>query len=157
MTQDDVYRKVGRGGAGNFYSASTVHDHDCATATSTSLVNPLPSAHARVGRGGAGNFVDTTTTTTNPTAQQQQQQQHERKVADQITAAVKPQPPRVPALSGRGGAGNWKTDAAALEAKRSAEERGKGEELERKVREVVEQGLRLPDKVHHALEKTNEE
>ena len=129
-------------------------DDDSAIATSTSPVNPLPSAHARVGRGGAGNFVDTTTTTTNPTAQKQQ---HERKVADQITAAVKSQPPRVPGLSGRGGAGNWKTDAAALEAQRSAEERGKGEELERKVREVVDQGLRLPDQVHHALEKTNKE
>jgi len=154
MTQDDVYRKIGRGGAGNFYSASrdveaqNQQDGDAAAATSTSPVNPLPSAHARVGRGGAGNFVDTTT----PSAQE-----HEKKVADQTTAAVKQQPPRGPGLSGRGGAGNWKTDAAALEAKRDAEERGKGEELERKVKEVVDQGLRLPDKVHQKLEKTNKE
>ena len=79
---------------------------------------------------------------------------HERSVAQKTAAAVKQHPARATGLSGRGGAGNWKTDAAAREARRAEEERGRGEELERQAREAVDQGLKMPDKVHHAVEKT---
>ena len=72
----------------------------------------------------------------------------------QTAAAVRQQPPRAPGLSGRGGAGNWRTDSAARDAKQAEEERGKSAEMERKAREVVDQGLKMPDRVHHAVDKT---
>lgn len=105
----------------------------------------LPSAPARIGRGGAGNFVDDAGGSAT---------EHERAAAQKTAVAVQQQPARTPGLSGRGGAGNWKTDAPALEARKAEEERNKGEELERKVRKVVDQGLQMPEKVYHATEKT---
>lgn len=58
-------------------------------------------------------------------------------------------------LSGRGGAGNWNA-AAPAGAAQDEEKKGLGEELERKVLEAVDQGLKIPEKAHHAFEKKKE-
>lgn len=60
-------------------------------------------------------------------------------------------------LSGRGGAGNWNATATApAGGAQDGEKKGLGEELERKVLEAVDQGLKMPEKAHHAFEKKKE-
>ncbi|KAK9771079.1 hypothetical protein SCAR479_12203 [Seiridium cardinale] len=77
----DAYRKVGRGGAGNFYSPKDVEEATKAPSNDLEAQKPAPAdelpsdpaeaprnqppagasatpAYARTGRGGAGNFVD---------------------------------------------------------------------------------------------------
>lgn len=57
---------------------------------------------------------------------------------------------------GRGGAGNWEYNTAVSEEERAEKEREtglKGEDLERKIEEDVDSGLKKPEKVHHGQEK----
>lgn len=57
-------------------------------------------------------------------------------------------------LAGRGGAGNWKTDEEEREQQQDHHHhKSKGEELEKKVKEAVEKGLKMPDRVHHSADK----
>ncbi|KAG9257285.1 uncharacterized protein F5Z01DRAFT_671723 [Emericellopsis atlantica] len=147
MTQDQL-RKVGRGGAGNFYSAPSKEaeaDLEAQTAedTGTAPSSTVPSA-ARAGRGGAGNFI-------NP----QDAQANEADVAASTMEAVRQEPsaPRAGGYAGRGGAGNWKAKKEADGEERDAEG---NHDIEHKVKEAVEHGLKMPEKVHHALEKTRD-
>ncbi|KAG5971457.1 hypothetical protein E4U58_007552 [Claviceps cyperi] len=106
MTSDrDVLRKVGRGGAGNYYSA-TKQD---AIAAEKDL---------------------------------------KRNLAQEVSQAISTSHSNTNQMGGRGGAGNWagkqQEEGAGLQST---------EELGRSVAEVVERGLKMPEKVHHGREK----
>ncbi|OAA38894.1 hypothetical protein NOR_06547 [Metarhizium rileyi] len=171
----DVLRKVGRGGAGNFYSAKD--DGPAAAAITTDRVR-LTDAHAmnrhrpeltsrqdlerqdpivttiqdpaaagqpvRAGRGGAGNYIDPS---------QLPHTDDKNRIANEVAAAVtsslKKHPHR--AMGGRGGAGNWTGEEQ--EPRKEDEAGSTTEQLERKVKEAVERGLKIPEKVHHGREK----
>lgn len=61
-------------------------------------------------------------------------------------------------MGGRGGAGNWASTAEGEGAAGDADGAGtKAEELERKAKEAVDKGLRMPEKVHHGRDKGGEE
>lgn len=102
---------------------------------------------ARAGRGGAGNYVD-------PANLPNKREQEE--MAEKTAAAISKslQRPHRGGLGGRGGAGNW-NQADDEEARKVAEEeeRHKGEDLEQKVKDAVEKGLKLPERVHHGQDK----
>lgn len=70
-------------------------------------------------------------------------------VADAVVSSLKRHPHR--AMGGRGGAGNWAGEDLAR--RHDEEQRSTAEELERKIKEEVEKGLKVPDKVHHGREK----
>ncbi|KAF4470927.1 hypothetical protein FALBO_2169 [Fusarium albosuccineum] len=147
--EHDVYRKVGRGGAGNYY-ASTKEDEASRDLEAQDLAtDPIPppdrsSAHvpARAGRGGAGNYVDPANL---PDAREQQEMAD--RTAAAISASLKKNHHAHGALGGRGGAGNWKGE------EREVEDRSKGEELEKKIKEAVDKGLKMPERVHYGHEK----
>lgn len=142
----DVYRKVGRGGAGNYY-ASTKADEASRDLEAQSLdTTPAPPPDSsstqtptRAGRGGAGNYVDPSNL---PNAREQEEMAD--KTAAAINASLKRNNNVRGGLGGRGGAGNWHNETQA-----AGDEEGKGEQIERKVKETIDKGLKLPDKVHH--------
>ncbi|KAM0286279.1 hypothetical protein ACHAQH_001009 [Verticillium albo-atrum] len=148
----DVYRKTGRGGAGNYYSKQDIEQAEQTkaaddleaqkVATNSSAITasaPARDAYARGGRGGAGNFHDPATL---PAAREQEV------AADRTRAAVNASIARAAnkGYSGRGGAGNWTSKEA--EAAKGEEEVRKVEELERKIVEDVEAGLAMPPRAH---------
>ncbi|KAG6234940.1 hypothetical protein E4U25_005435 [Claviceps purpurea] len=151
MTSDqDVFRKVGRGGAGNYYSVTKQH----ALAAEKDLERQddqarLVAAHppdttttsVRAGRGGAGNFVDA--------AQVPAAQKEERTLAQEVSQAVSTSNQHTNQMGGRGGAGNW----AGEQQEEGAGLQSTEEELERRVAEAVERGLKIPERVHHGREK----
>lgn len=104
------------------------------------------SVHAptRAGRGGAGNYVDPANM---PDAREQEA------MADRTAAAVAASLRRNNqvrgGLGGRGGAGNWQVDEEEEQRRRKEEDRVRGEELERSVRDAVDRGLKMPEKVYH--------
>ncbi|KAI1413697.1 hypothetical protein F5Y13DRAFT_160883 [Hypoxylon sp. FL1857] len=172
----DVYRRSGRGGAGNFYSQKDIEEvtkkaaaepkdleaqnphhlpddepptdpADVPPQTASQIASATSSgAYARSGRGGAGNFVDPASILEGPTLPPS---------STTTTAASRPQqpPPAAPrsGLSGRGGAGNWT----------STEGEGKGEvydpEQEHKRRAALDadilkgirESLPQPPKIHY--------
>ncbi|KAL0931863.1 uncharacterized protein CTRU02_212816 [Colletotrichum truncatum] len=150
----DVFRKVGRGGAGNFYSKKDVEDaekaksedveaqKDAASATAASPTSPTTtsSAYARAGRGGAGNFHDSSSL---PDAKQQQE------VAGKTRAAVNASLARsTRGASGRGGAGNY-GDSTVPGSDTTDEEVRRKEALEKKIIEDVEAELPMPPKTYY--------
>ncbi|KAF9774800.1 hypothetical protein IL306_007174 [Fusarium sp. DS 682] len=148
MPDQDVYRKVGRGGAGNFVSSKP---EDAANADleaqnlATEEVQLTANAPARAGRGGFGNYV-------NPEELPDAKEQAEmaQKTAAAVNASLKKNHVVRGGLGGRGGAGNWKHAISFEEEERMREEeRSRGEELAKKVKEEVDKGLRMPEKVHH--------
>lgn len=179
MTSDqDVYRKVGRGGAGNFHVASpadkaakvrkkapcimwffflpqltfVVLPKDLeaqVSPTTTAAVAPPSSSTAnglsRAGRGGAGNYIAASDL---PNAQEQ------RELAAAVSASLKKHPHVKSGLAGRGGAGNYTVDDAAADSGKQGEE---VEDVERRVREEVDKELKMPDKVHRAYDRGEEE
>ncbi|KAF7543986.1 hypothetical protein G7Z17_g10307 [Cylindrodendrum hubeiense] len=149
----DVYRKVGRGGAGNFY-APPADDKDSkdleAQALGTSVA-PTPDSTTtqvatRAGRGGAGNYVDPANM---PDAREQEEMAS--KTAAAISASLKKNNQIHGGHSGRGGAGNWKTDDEGDRKKAATEESALGVKLEKQVKEAVDKGLKMPAKVHHIV------
>ncbi|KAG5977507.1 hypothetical protein E4U55_006736 [Claviceps digitariae] len=174
-TDQDVFRKVGRGGAGNFYSVKKHDELSKKTIQPIRLTNLLQkdlerqddlahpvvvaatrdaSSSLRAGRGGAGNFVDA--------AQVPAAQEEERNMAREVlTASLKRRSSsNKNRMGGRGGAGNWAGEEGTdgVEGERDDkqdEEAGlsRTEELERKVAEVVQEGLKVPGRVHHGREK----
>jgi len=159
MTQNqDVYRKVGRGGAGNFYPSKKADEaaKDLEAQELDTSLPPLVATTSRSsnpgmshgGRGGAGNFVDSSEFA------RRQEEEDANETAAAVAKSRKAAPAQGGALGGRGGAGNWKGNQ---QAPATVEREHKlGEEMERKVKEVVDQGLKMPEKVHHALEKNKE-
>ncbi|KAF6837337.1 hypothetical protein CPLU01_03201 [Colletotrichum plurivorum] len=150
----DVFRKVGRGGAGNFYSKKDVEDvekanpedieaqKDAAAATTSPTSPNTSSAYARAGRGGAGNFHDTSSL---PNAKQQEE------AADKTRAAVSASLARSSrGASGRGGAGNY-GDAAVPGSDLGEDDVKRKEALEKKIIEDVEAGLAMPPKAYQHL------
>ncbi|KAK0623548.1 hypothetical protein B0T14DRAFT_183325 [Immersiella caudata] len=135
----DVYRKVGRGGAGNFYSKKDVEEAEKATPTTDSSA---PVSYARAGRGGAGNFKDQASAAASLRA--------EREEAERTKAAVAASAGKARVgLSGRGGVGNWSDSATPLGAVVQQEEQQKVEDLELKVLKDVEAGLSMPAPAYH--------
>ncbi|CAI6092081.1 unnamed protein product [Clonostachys chloroleuca] len=143
----DVYVRVGRGGAGNFHSSkpnpSKDANKDLEAAKPQQITPPSPpppSSLARAGRGGAGNYADS-----NASFKKEQELAGETVNAVAASAAAHP---RGALLGGRGGAGNWKTDE--LTARKLDEEQRIGLEMERKAIEAVNVELKMPEKAHHA-------
>lgn len=144
----DVVRKVGRGGAGNFFSKAS----EDLEAQDTRVVPPPVGAPAtaaspapgptltRTGRGGAGNLHDPAANSSDPAERES--------VAKKLRAVVKANlaKPRA-GLSGRGGAGNWAADTSAAAVDR--EEREKKEALDAQVLRAVEAGLPTPPRTYH--------
>ncbi|KAF4121186.1 Protein of unknown function (DUF3602) [Geosmithia morbida] len=179
----DTFRNVGRGGAGNFYSVNEVQkgsrdleaaEHQTASTGHVSPLPPIthqPTVPARAGRGGAGNLIlpgdgngNGSGNGGNASYRSHHPHNHNHNgsrvdedayaLAEDTAAAVRRNPTasRAPAAhSGRGGAGNWAANAAVTE--KQAEESRRTAELEDKVRHVVEQGLKMPQKAHYAFEK----
>ncbi|KAH6998755.1 hypothetical protein BGZ61DRAFT_26067 [Ilyonectria robusta] len=147
----DVYRKVGRGGAGNYYAPPTDGNDSKdleAQALGTSVAPTPDRSNAQVptraGRGGAGNYVDPANM---PDAREQEEMA--KKTAAAVNASLKRHSQAHGGQSGRGGAGNWKTDEDEERKKLADEESALGVQLEKQVKEAVDKGLKMPDKVHH--------
>ncbi|KHN99596.1 uncharacterized protein MAM_02449 [Metarhizium album ARSEF 1941] len=164
MTGNDrgAFRRVGRGGAGNVYPAK--HDQAAAAATTAAdrdlerqdavaatVQDPAAAGQAiRAGRGGAGNYVDTSPL---PGADDAGRSMS-RQVAAAVASSRRRQPRR--AMGGRGGAGNWTGEEHERRRRRlrgDDDDDDAAEELERKVREAVDKGLKVPEKVHHGRER----
>ncbi|KAI1490619.1 hypothetical protein F5X96DRAFT_635117 [Biscogniauxia mediterranea] len=153
----DVYRRTGRGGAGNFYSQKDVdevnktenEDLEAQKQSSTSPSDPQPQprphphplrsspilytqrpdipARSSSGRGGAGNFTTSPSTST-PTPM--------NPTITTTTASSSPTTAMMATggtLSGRGGAGNWASSSQQpydVEQERRRQEALRGEEGE---------------------------
>ncbi|RSL61312.1 hypothetical protein CEP54_006276 [Fusarium duplospermum] len=154
--EHDVYRRVGRGGAGNYYASTEVDEAARDLEAQDLATNPAPppdrkTTHlpARAGRGGAGNYVDPADL---PDAREQEEMAD--KTAAAVSASLKRNSQHIRGgLAGRGGAGNWKTE----EEEREHHQKSKGEELEKKIKEAVEKGLKMPDRVHHSADKYDDD
>ncbi|KAK4217963.1 hypothetical protein QBC37DRAFT_413641 [Rhypophila decipiens] len=154
---DQVYRRVGRGGAGNWYSKKDVEEAEKAQqqadieaqkqniASAAGPANPIAAStqYHRAGRGGAGNFHEPATTApdaVDPVAVQQTEEQIEK-----IKAAVAAQKPRTGGMGGRGGVGNWSSNSNSLNVQQQEkEEQKKVQEVELRVLKDVEAGLAMP-------------
>ncbi|KAH7162393.1 hypothetical protein B0J13DRAFT_9310 [Dactylonectria estremocensis] len=151
MTADhDVYRKVGRGGAGNYYAPPTDGDDSKdleAQPLGTSVAPPPDRSSAQVptraGRGGAGNYVEPANM---PDAREQELMAS--KTAAAISASLKKHSQVRGGYAGRGGNGNWKADDDEARKKAAEEQTALGEKLEKQAQDAVDKGLKLPDKVH---------
>ena len=112
-------------------------------APAAGTANPTPSHPARAGRGGAGNYTESSSAAA----------EHEQSVAQETAQAVKKhKPSSAGAYAGRGGAGNWKEKGKRSEGEDDGET-SRLEEMERKAKEVVDQGLKMPEKVVMAKDK----
>ncbi|KAI0841519.1 hypothetical protein F5Y06DRAFT_192485 [Hypoxylon sp. FL0890] len=161
----DVYRRSGRGGAGNFYSQKDIEEVTKKIAGSKDLEAQKPQhspddepptdpadvpaqtaqqiasatssgTYARSGRGGAGNFVDPAI------------------IPSSIAAASGPQqpPPTAPrsGLSGRGGAGNWtSTEESKEEVYDPVQEHKRREALDAGILKDIRESLPQPPKIHY--------
>jgi hypothetical protein len=140
----DVFRKIGRGGAGNFYSKPAVPDNtnkdleaqhpDPSTQPLPSSNTPLPGQYARAGRGGAGNYVD-------PSTAWEQQAAEEKITAKASANAAAGKAVNRMALGGRGGAGNYSQKTEEVPNWKA--ETKKSSEIEQTVTEAVN-GLKMP-------------
>ena len=78
-----------------------------------------------------------------------------RDVTAAVVSSLKKHPHRG-GLGGRGGAGNYEA-RQELEEQREKEQEGESQglvkDLEEKVKETVDKGLKMPDKVHHSPSK----
>ncbi|KAK0113188.1 hypothetical protein ONS95_014886 [Cadophora gregata] len=158
----DIYRKVGRGGAGNYYSKKDIADatknsSDLESQTSSHTKGPNTTSHGHApeyqhtGRGGAGNWVQPAELQSHGLAQQSEDI-HSTETTRPAEAPVQ----RVMGSSkptyrgGRGGAGNYFDDgeeARRLEEEKVEEERRK-REVQGKVEEDVERGLKKPERAY---------
>lgn len=152
-SSSDVFRRVGRGGAGNWYSKKDVEEAEKAQASADIeaqklSTTPAPTTestapvYARGGRGGAGNFKDAATAAESLKAKREEAELTKAAVAATVGKS------RV-GLSGRGGAGNWSDSATPLGAVVQQHEQQKVEDLELKVLKDVEAGLAMPAPAYH--------
>lgn len=106
----------------------------------------------RAGRGGAGNYVDPENLPT-----EREQEEMAEKTAAAISKSLKNQS-RGGIGGGRGGAGNYKWDDEEEKKKViEGQSQGKGEEIELKIKNAVDKGLKMPDKVHHGQHKNEDD
>ncbi|KAG9232566.1 hypothetical protein BJ875DRAFT_380403 [Amylocarpus encephaloides] len=161
----ETYKKVGRGGAGNFYSKEDIETATQATpstlesqtATSSTTNDNTPSLpppeYQHTGRGGAGNWVQPSTLPTPVT------DPNSTSLAPSSTAInpssntpniptrTSSQAPALPATyhGGRGGAGNYSwRDYEAEKKRKEEEERVREEAIRRGVEGSVDGGLTKP-------------
>ena len=157
------YQKVGRGGAGNFYSqediekalkstdvsrlrpcmfrtcsideSQDVEAQRIATTPTTEDIEKSRSEYAHSGRGGAGNYTNATKLA-EATAQ----------TAGVTPSLVESKPPET-GHYGRGGAGNYRSSDAekAVDERRAS---GVQEKIHQQVVQDVESGLKEPEKAH---------
>jgi len=136
----DPYRKIGRGGAGNYHSSSEITNiskdleaQSSAATPNSAIDRSQQPEYAHVGRGGAGNWhkpadvppeesPKAAISSTNPTASN-------------------------PSYSGRGGAGNYKPTADKPTEEQQAAEKQRLAKEEELIRDV-EHGIRPPEKAH---------
>jgi hypothetical protein len=172
--ESEPYRKVGRGGAGNFYSKKDVEDAsktetsdleaqktpstiDLASTLSSS--QPLPE-YLHTGRGGAGNFTTPSSNTPSlpitddssiSTSSTSQPQNHSAISTTKEKAKEKLHSNNGSSgYRGRGGVGNW-NDADAGEKERAREEdEGIKMRVDERVRRDVEAVLRRPERAYGA-------
>ncbi|KAK0753357.1 hypothetical protein B0T18DRAFT_396576 [Schizothecium vesticola] len=156
---DQVFRRVGRGGAGNWYSEKDVKEAEKALAAAVDLeaqkhTDPAPGpsdgpAYARAGRGGAGNFKEKDAAVASIEAERAEVERTRAAVA--ATSAGKP---RTTAMTGRGGAGNYTDGSApAPSAAEQEHQQQKVEDLEMKVLKDVDSVLAAPPAAHKAAGK----
>jgi len=168
----EQYRKVGRGGAGNYYSPQDVEDvakhidrvHNIEAALKSQTNNQLedveaqaatrdtpiedpeakPSDYAHSGRGGAGNYKPTANSTAPG-------------IASDLSTSIKQTPIPEGGHGGRGGAGNYR-GSVSLEGSQSEVERANKLQQEAYVKTVqdVEKGMKPPEKAHLVNEKLDE-
>ncbi|KAK1702676.1 hypothetical protein BDP67DRAFT_550273 [Colletotrichum lupini] len=179
----DVFRKVGRGGSGNFFSKKDVDDAEKAkpevtreTVCPSRAIRSLPKMihgkqdiEAQKSTDVAASSTSPTSTGyvragrggsgnyVDPTSLPGTKQQEE--LASKTQAAVNASIARSAArgASGRGGAGNY-TGGVVPGAEASEEEEVKRKEaLEKKIIEDVEAGLPMPPKAFHHTTKKEEE
>ncbi|KAI0098975.1 hypothetical protein F4776DRAFT_527093 [Hypoxylon sp. NC0597] len=169
----DVYRRSGRGGAGNFYSQKDIEEVTNKEAGSKDLEAQKPQhfpddepltdpadvpsqaapqiasaassgTYARSGRGGAGNFVDPASISEGSPLP----------TSSIITTASKSHqsPPTAPrsGLSGRGGAGNWtSTEETKEEVYDPEQEHKRREALDANILKGIRESLPQPPKIHY--------
>ena len=168
----EQYRKVGRGGAGNYYSPqdlgdvakhiNQVHNIEAALKSQTNIRlqdveaqaatgdTPIedpeakPSDYAHSGRGGAGNYKPTANSTAPG-------------IASDLSTSIKQTPIPEGGHGGRGGAGNFR-GSVSLEGGQSEVERANKlqQEAYAKTVEDVEKGMKPPEKAHLVNEKLDE-
>ncbi|KAL8420069.1 hypothetical protein RB594_003010 [Gaeumannomyces avenae] len=157
---DEVYKRVGRGGAGNFYSKRDVEDAAKASKASTdleaqktasSLAQPPAASggsapYSRAGRGGAGNFYD------GGDAADSAERSAEARKAHALVGASLAQL-RSGGLGGRGGAGNWSDSNGGDGGAVPPWERPTMDQLQAKIVKDVDAGLAPPPKTYHQSER----
>ncbi|KAG9241897.1 hypothetical protein BJ878DRAFT_202945 [Calycina marina] len=139
---DEVYSKVGRGGAGNFYSkkdvvATTPTDLEAQSPTTTPNTT---TEYQHTGRGGAGNWVAPSSLADAGLAQTISTPS--TSTENMAKQAYK---------GGRGGAGNFH-DREAEERARSEEEERRRRENEGAIVRDVEKGLARPERAYKRRE-----
>lgn len=168
----EVFRRVGRGGAGNWYSKKDIEDAEKAAAdleaqkkSSSGSTSPstlersitsaqtssLSSSRAG-GRGGAGNFYDASATDAAAAQQQEEEKEAELEELTRVVTASIQRPNLSGRLSGRGGAGNYSDNAARSAQNRMDPEQQRKmiEDLNERVLQDVEAGLAIPRPAYHA-------
>jgi hypothetical protein len=179
---DEIAQKVGRGGAGNYYTKAEVENASHAVwLMCSALMRPFanmllqspPSqkstqrvdtqlefpTYARTGRGGAGNYIaPAQELPTSSDAQSDLQSAREvldasrEKLKDKVTVDKSK---AYRGHSGRGGAGNWKPGSEEAERKRAEDKEMKvRNRIDASIRLDVEKELKPPPKVYAAPENT---
>ncbi|EPE10277.1 hypothetical protein F503_05372 [Ophiostoma piceae UAMH 11346] len=176
MSTDHHFR-IGRGGAGNFFSKKDLEEAEQkdleaqngdAPAQPPAPPQPQQSPYTRGGRGGAGNFYDAAAVA----AAERDEAVEAARIQSTTTqssagpasadspAVVSPSQPRKsagtrPMISGRGGAGNWAaSNAAAAEAEE--EQKRKEAAIAAQIQQDVDAGLLMPPKTYHQAPVTRE-
>ncbi|KAH7360571.1 hypothetical protein BKA65DRAFT_391243 [Rhexocercosporidium sp. MPI-PUGE-AT-0058] len=160
----DVYRKVGRGGAGNYYSKQDIADAtkntgDIESQTPSSPTTSTPSnttslpapEYQHTGRGGAGNWVQPSSLQSHGLSQQPEDTHSTATTRPAEAPAQRVMGSSKPTYrGGRGGAGNYFDDG---EERRRVEEEERERvrrerEVQGRVEEDVERGLRRPERAY---------
>lgn len=172
----EAYRKVGRGGAGNFYSKKDIEELNSTSqatgdleaqkpapadappsdpaeapaagppATSGTSSSSSAPVYARTGRGGAGNFVDPLTASSGSV--HPDAQPHPAAIVHSTGNQSLAQAPAPPRLSGRGGAGNFAGGGEQRIIDGGEQERKRKEAIDNDIFADVRAGLREPGRAH---------
>ncbi|CAG8959258.1 hypothetical protein HYFRA_00012616 [Hymenoscyphus fraxineus] len=174
----EPYRKVGRGGAGNFYSKEDVKNVATSLTPSTLESQPLspstsqpaktpqtttqpPQEYTHTGRGGAGNWVQPSTLPPSSTDSNSTSLTPSTASSSYTPSIIPTKTPATNAATakykgGRGGAGNYSwTDDGDEERKREEKEREEEREMGIRMRVLgeVEGGLKVPGRAVVGREK----